>query len=168
MRRKLLAIARKDVGKVEAGKNQGDWIKKLWPATSYPNGYKNKEPYCAAGVAYVLREWLKLDEVLDALGLTVEAAEKWRCKSARVFDWPVWAKNKGVKILAKDAILHVGDIVVFSFSHIEIVTDDDGTSSGKFTAIGYNTDAAGSREGDGCWEKSRSRAKVQCFIRILP
>ena len=34
-------------------------------------------------------------------------------------------------------------------------------------AIGYNTNASGSRDGEGCFEKPRSRAAVKCFIRIL-
>jgi hypothetical protein len=110
LRQKLIDIARKDVGKTEVTKNQAPWIAKYWPATTYPDGMDNREPYCAAAQAYCLREWLKLKEVLTALGMTKEQAEKWRCKSASVFkasdSWLNWAKSaKGVKVLPKNSIL---------------------------------------------------------------
>lgn len=167
LRKKLVAIARRDVNKVEDTKNQSPWIKKLWPATSYPEGYANREPYCAAGVAYCVREWVKDPDVAKALKMTPEEAERKRCKSAAAFGWSEWAKDKGVRVLPKNCILHLGDLAVYSFSHIEIVTDDDGTEKGPFTAIGFNTDASGSRDGQGCFEKPRSRAKVREFIRLM-
>lgn len=167
LRKQMVAIARKDVGKTEESKNKAPWISKLWPATSYPNGMENREPYCAAGMAYILREWLKNPKVLEAFGFTAAEAEKWRCKSAAAFGWTSWAKDKGLEILPKNSILHMGDIVVYSFSHIGIVSDDDGTKTGPFTEISYNTNSAGSNDGEGCVEKARSRTKVREFIRIL-
>lgn len=172
LRLKLLEIARLDRGKVEVTKNQAPWIAKLWPATTYPDGMKNREPYCAAGVAYCVREWLRDGSVLAAFGFTPEQAEKWRCKSASVYkaedSWLNWAKQaKGVTVLPKTCILHAGDLVVYSYSHIEIVTDDDGTNNGAMICLGYNTDASGSADGQGCYEKPRNRAKVRSFIRLL-
>ena len=167
LRKKLIDIARRDVGKTEQSKNRAPWIAKLWPATSYPEGYNNREPYCAAGLAYCLREWILLPDVLAALKMTVSGAQKWRCKSARAFDWEDWAREKGLQILPKNCILKASDIVIYSYSHIELVSDDDGTDRGPFTAIGYNTNAAGSRDGEGCYEKPRNRSKVKCFIRLL-
>lgn len=166
-RKRLLEIARKDVGKKEASKNQAPWIEKLWPATSYPLGFRNREPYCAAGAAYVLKEWLRIPEVRDQLKMSVSAAELWRCKSAAVFAWETWAKQKRLQVLPKYCILKAGDLVIYSYSHIEIVSDDDNTERGPFTAIGYNTNAAGSRDGDGCFEKPRTRSSVKCFIRLM-
>ena len=168
LRQRMIDIARRDVGKVEHTKNQAEWIKWLWPATSYPEGYAQRAPYCAAGLCYVLREWLKDNEVLHALNLTAEQAEKWRCKSAAAFDWIDWARGKQLQVINSHAILHAGDIVVYSYSHIELVTDDDNTHEGPFVAVGYNTNSSGSRDGEGCFEKPRSRAAVKCFIRILP
>ena len=167
LRKRLVDIARFDVGSVEVTKNRAPWIAKLWPATSYPDGYTNREPYCAAGLAYCLREWLNLPEVLDTFKLKPSTAEKWRCKSARAFDWEDWAKAKKLQILPKNSILKTADIVIYSYSHIELVSDDDGTKTGPFTAIGYNTNASGSRDGEGCFEKPRARASVKCFIRLL-
>jgi hypothetical protein len=164
----LVNIARRDVGKTEVSKNRAPWIEKLWPATSYPKGHENREPYCAAGVAYCVREWLKLQQTLDAFKMTPAQTEKWRCKSAAVAGWYEWAQEtSGVMVLPKSTILHAGDLVIYTYSHIELVADDDGTKDGPFTVIGYNTDAGGSRDGEGCYEKPRSRKSVKCFIRML-
>lgn len=175
LRMKLVNLARADVGKTEVTKNRAPWIEKLWPSTSFPEGYDLKEPtykgrapYCAAGVSYNVREWVHIPEVAAALGMTVAQAEKWRCKSAAAFEWEKWAKAKKLTVLPKSCILHAGDIVIYNKSHIEIVADDDGTNDGAFVAIGYNTSPAGSRDGEGCYEKPRSRGDVKCFIRILP
>jgi len=167
IRKKLIDIARLDVGKVEVSKNQSPWIAKLWTATTYPEGMQERQPYCAAGASYGLREWLKLPEVLEALKMTPEQAEKWRCKSAAVREWSKWARAHKLRILPKHSILKTGDIVIYDYSHIEFVTDDDGTPKGPFVAVGYNTNSAGSRDGEGAFEKPRSRSKVECFIRIL-
>lgn len=173
LRLQLAEIARKDVGKVEVSKNQAPWIAKFWPATTYPDGMKNREPYCAAAQAYWLREWLKIPSVLRAFGFTEKAAEAWRCKSASVFkaddSWLNWADEaEGVEILPKNCILHTADLAIYTYSHIEMVTDDDGTKTGAFVAIGANTDAGGSRDGEGCFEKPRKRDKIKAFIRLLP
>lgn len=168
LRLKLVQIARRDVGQVENTKNRAPWIEKLWPATTYPAGHAERQPYCAAGLAYCLREWLRDAEVLAALKLSPTAAETWRCKSAAAFEWHKWAVRRGLPVLSKNAVLRCADIVIYKHSHIELVTDDDGTTTGPFVAVGYNTNAAGSRDGEGCFEKPRGRADVKCFIRLMP
>jgi hypothetical protein len=173
IRTKFLDIARQDVGKKELSKNQAPWIAKFWTATSYPKGHENREPYCAAAMCYWMMRWLSNEEVLQAFGFTPKGAEAWRCKSASVFrdpdsNWLKWAKTHGLTILPPHCILHSADIAIYSYSHIELVSNDDGTDDGPFTAIGANTNPAGSADGDGCWEKPRSRKNIQCFIRPLP
>lgn len=173
IRQKLLAIARHDVGKKEVTKNTAPWIGKLWPATSYPDGMENREPYCAAGVAYCVREWLQEKSVLYAFAFnSFSQADLWRCKSASVFkaddSWLNWAKKaQGVKILPKHCVLHAADLAVYTYSHIEMVSDDDGTTDGAFIGLGYNTNASASADGEGCFEKPRTRNNIQCFIRML-
>ncbi len=168
LRFRLVEIARADRDKVEVTKNQAPWIAKFWPATTYPDGMENREPYCAAAVCHWLREWLHDPAVMAALDLTPAQAEAWRCKSPAVSSWSKWARRQGLQILPANAILRRGDLVIYSYSHIEIVTDDDGTTKGPFIAIGANTNAAAARDGEGCFEKPRSRAKVKEFIRLLP
>jgi len=176
LRTRLVDLARVSEGLVEVTKNRAPWIAKFWPATftprfyikgnaTYPNG---DPPYCAAAVSYWVREWLKDPEVLAAFGMTPDQAEQWRCQSPACAEWSKWARRKGLQILPPNSILKRGDIVIYSYSHIEIVTDDDGTTKGPFVAIGANTNAAASRDGEGCFEKPRSRAKVKEFIRLLP
>lgn len=167
LRAALVKIARADVGQVEQTKNRAPWIEKLWSATTYPKGHEERQPYCAAGMAWCVREWLKLPEVRAALKLSETAAETWRCKSPAAFEWKKWSVRHGVPVLSKNVVLRAADIVIYTYSHIELVTDDDGTTTGPFTAIGYNTNAAGARDGEGCFEKPRSRKGVLCFIRLL-
>lgn len=176
LRQQLLGIARRDRGRTEITKNRAPWIAKFWPATSTPEFYEigNKDyprgdpPYCAAAVAYWVKEWLDDPDVLKAFGFNPDQAETWRCKSAGAFEWINWAKRRSLQVLNPHAILHAGDIVVYSYSHIEIVTDDDNTTDGPFVAIGANTNASASRDGEGCFEKPRNRHAVKNFIRILP
>lgn len=170
LRKKLLDIVRRDVGLTEESKNQARWISKLWEATNYPDGMHNREPYCAAGVAYGLREWLKDEEVLKAFGLTASSAEKWRCQEAAVKNWMKWARQKSLRILPPKCILKAGDLIIYKFEHgmhIEICSDDDNTTYGPFVAVGYNTNASGSRDGEGCFEKPRLRRNVLEVIRLL-
>lgn len=176
LRQKLIDIARLDVNRVEVTKNTAPWIAKFWPATHYPSGMKDRAPYCAAAACYWVREWLKLPDVLKALKMTPAQAEAWRCKSASVYkaddSWLNWGrKTPGVQVLPRASILHTGDIVIYKapgYSHLEVVVDDDGGTTGPLIAIGANTDAGGSQDGEGCFEKPRLRNKVQNFIRLLP
>ena len=168
LRSLLVNIARADRDKVEVTKNTAPWIRKFWPATSYPTGMANQEPYCAAAVAYWVKQWLTDPEVLKAFQMSPATAEAWRCKDASVAGWSKWAKTKGLQLLPPRSILRRGDLVVYDYSHIEIVTDDDGTLTGPFVAIGANTNASASRDGEGTFEKPRNRARVKHFIRLLP
>ena len=170
LRKRLVAIERQDVGKTEVSRNQAPFIKRLWPATTFPEGHALRQPYCAAGQCWGVREWLKDPEVLFALGMTAQRAESWRCKSASAYkasdSWMNWAKLNGLWLPA-NSILKTGDLVVYRRSHIELVTDDDGTPSGRFIALGYNTNSAGSRDGEGVWEKESTRSDVYGFIRLM-
>jgi len=84
-RQLLIEIARRDVGQREVS-NRAPWIKKLWPVTSYPLGYEERAPYCAAGMVWVLKTWIEelrnRGELVNTLGMTGAQAEKWRCKLA--------------------------------------------------------------------------------------
>jgi len=166
IRQALVEIARRDVGKVEQTRNRAPWIQKYWSATTLPNGHADRQPYCAAAVAWWVREWLKIPEVLDALKMTPAGAERWRCKSPAAFAWLDWANARRLEVLGDRPTerLRVGDIFVFDMSHIGIVRDDD--SSGVYT-IEANTGATGSRDGDGCFEKVRQRHQARAFIRLI-
>ena len=167
LRERLIEIAARDAGQMETSRNRGPAIAKFWEATSYgPSGYVNREPYCAAAVCYWVREWLRDAEVLAALGKTAEQAAQWRCRSARAFDWLDWAAMRGLRTLsdAPREVLHTGDIVVFDFSHIGLVTGDNGS---RIYTIEANTGASGGRDGDGIFRKDRPREVARRFIRLM-
>ena len=166
IRQQLVEIARRDVGKVEITRNRAPWIQKYWSATTLPNGHAERQPYCAAAVAWWVREWLRLPEVLDAMKMTATGAERWRCKSARAFDWLDWANARRLEVLGDRPTerLRVGDIMVLDVSHIGIVRDDD--ARGVFT-IEANTGNGSIRDGDGCFERVRTRAQARAFIRLI-
>lgn len=173
LRKRLVDIARKNKGLTETSKNQAPWIKELWTATSYGvEGHDKREPYCAAGMCWTLREWLKDPEVLKSLNLDAKAAEKWRCKSASVYkaprdNWLYWAGKIGAKILGPNDTIHTGDFVIYKRSHIDLAVDDTNVYP-NFYSIGYNTSSGGfSRDGEGCFEKLSSRKDVLNFIRVL-
>lgn len=170
LRKRLVTIASRDVGQMETSRNQGPAIRKFWPATNYPDGYRNREPYCAAAVAYWVREWLKDPEVAIAVceqyDILPSKLEAWRCKSAAAFGWLDWAKKRNVHTLSDSILntLHTGDLMVFDMSHIGIVSDD---SKQLVYTIEANTGATGGRDGDGIFQKSRQRPLARAFIRIL-
>ena len=167
LRDRLVAIAKRDVGQIETSRNQGPAMKRYWPATSYPEGYANREPYCAAAVCYWVREWLKDPEVLSALKMTPAKADAWRCKSAGAFAWFDWAKKRGLLTMndGTSVTLHTGDIMIFDMSHIGIVTGDN--SASRVYTIEANTGPTGGRDGDGVWAKERQRSLARNFIRLL-
>ena len=173
LRQQLVEIARRDVGKVEVTRNRAPWIQKYWPATSSPKfydpnepNYKGRPPYCAAAVAYWVKEWLILKDVRAALGMTWEQANNWRCKSARAFDWLDWAAARKLEVLSDRPTerLRVGDLMVFDISHIGVVKDD---SPNQIFTIEANTGNGSVRDGDGCFERVRTRSAARAFIRLI-
>lgn len=166
----FVKIASRDLGKVEKPKNNmGEWIKKFWPSTSYPDGYENREPYCAAAMCYWLDtvgDELAKAGMLEAMtGMNAEQFEKWRCQSAAAFGWLPWAKKaKGVTVLPDTAEPRKGDCVIFDFSHIGLVTGVP--RKGRIATIEANTGPSGERDGDGCWPKDRPQEVVRAFIRF--
>jgi len=157
LRQKLVSIASLDVGQTEKTRNQSTAIKKFWPATTYPQGYADRSPYCAAAVAYWVQQWLKDAEVCKALGKSPSQAQLWRCKSPAAFGWRDWANRNGLLVMNddQDNTLHTADIMVFDCSHIGIVTGDTGP---WVDTIEANTGSTNTRDGDGIWAKRRHRS----------
>lgn len=169
IRQKLIAIARAKVGTIEIPRNSntGPSILEFQRASNLDGtGW----PYCAAFVDWVILQWGKLPEVLKALNLTPSEFERWRPKTAAAYGFHEWAENKGLQVFDENenpgqAILHTGDIVTFDFSHVGIIDTDRGNL--LYTVEG-NTDAAGSRDGGGVYDKIRARSLARKIIRILP
>ena len=167
IRKLLVDIAALDVGQMEVTRNRGQAIKKFWPATSYPEGYVNREPYCAAAVAYWVQQWLRDPLVVQAMGMSPSQLDRWRCKSARAFDWLDWAKKGKLRIFGESEYedVKLGDLMVFDMSHIGIVT---GRLGKNILTIEANTGEQGTRDGEGIFRKSRPYTLTKAFISLLP
>lgn len=149
---KLILIANDEVGTSETSKNQGPGIKKYWTATNYPDGYENREPWCAAYVCWCIKQCKVF-------------TESNRPKTASAFGYEEWANNLGLTLIKLPYIIKRGDIVIYKFSHIGIATEDS-DSDGDFRAIEGNTNDAGSREGGSVLIKSRNISSVRSVIRL--
>ena len=165
---KLVKIALSQVGVREVGgNNRGAKVREYQAATSLkPAAW----PWCAAFTGWCIREWLKDRETVAWLGLKVLTPEKWRPKTAAAFGYIEWAKARPstTKIIPKSAVPKVGDIAVFDFSHIGIVSKVNKTN---FQWVEGNTNGKGTRDstsGDGVWLKTRTFSTVRCYIRINP
>ena len=152
----LVQVAGGQVGVREASRNRGAGIAKYWDATSYPEGHDERQPWCAAFVAWCLRE-----AIIRRWGAESAAPFK-RCRSARCYDWIAWASHEpGVRIVSTP---QPGDIVVYNFSHIGIVSGTNGGTD--FEALEGNTDDEGGREGVEVAVRRRQRKLAKAFIRL--
>ncbi len=151
---RLIAIASTQVGIHETSRNNGTGIEKYWGSTTYPDGYKNREPYCAAAQCWIAQQ----SQIFT---------EKERPKSASAFGWESWGDDCDlVKVTRSPRGVKRGDFVVFSFSHIGIATSNS-DKYGNFNTIEANTGANGSRDGDGVYSKTRNISSVRSTIGVL-
>lgn len=155
----VVAVAESQLGVKETSKNYGPKIAKFWEATDYPDGMKNREPWCAAFVAWCVREAGRAEGWLDK-------SERNRPRSAAVRDWVPAALKLGWKVFGPgDPVMFPapGDIVVFKFSHIGIVTEREAYD---VRTIEGNTGAQGEREGKYVMRRERGiRELCRSFIR---
>ena len=166
---KLINIAKAEVGTREAAiNNTGARIVEYQGATWLAPG---AWPWCAAFTSWVMREWLADESVRTSLNLSsFSLAEKWRCRDASAFGWEKWARQRDLLILPETEIARAGDIVVFDFSHIGLVIEDQGLITNKIKTIEGNTNNKGDREsnsGDGVWNKERMPVLTKSYIRIF-
>jgi peptidoglycan hydrolase-like protein with peptidoglycan-binding domain len=137
----------------ETSKNQGPEIAKFWTATSYPTGYANREPYCAAFVCWLVRE--------AVAGRTVAFSLP---KSALAYDLEPWARANAAKGVSVVKTPKAGDLFTLATaSHCGLVV---GVSGSTVITIEGNTDGTGGREGDGVYKRSRPISTIRQFIRI--
>ena len=125
-------------------------------------------PWCAAFIAWCLKEWLRSPDVQSAFGLSsIAQVEQWRFRSAKAFDFENWGTAHKMDVLPEGALAKAGDIITFDFSHIGIVRADEVQGQPIATVEG-NTNGAGSRDGDGVYLKTRADSLTRRYIRLLP
>jgi hypothetical protein len=152
---KLIAIASKDLGIFETSKNHGDGIAKFWTVCDYSEGYKDKQPYCAAAVSY----WINQMGVFSPHDSP---------RTASAFGMEDWAKDIGISLVGHPKSIKRGDLIVYSFSHVGIATGDS-DKGGNFATIEANTSPGTSgsqREGGGVYARKRNLDLVRSIVRI--
>jgi peptidoglycan hydrolase-like protein with peptidoglycan-binding domain len=141
------------------GKNQGPGIKKYWDATTYKDGFENREPYCAAAVCWWIREACKGIKTPFKLPTTPVAYN--------LMVWPAKELNQGVLFIPKRETLLPGDIVIWEFSHASIVESPCPKGNTQVSTIDANTSpGSGDNEGGGVFRRTRSRNLIRGVVRI--
>lgn len=153
---RLIPVFAALVGIREVTKNQGPGIEQFWSATTYPTGYANREPYCAAAICWVVRK------AMDGLVIPFSLP-----RSPVAYDFEKWAlanENKGVRLLPAGTPPKPGDIFTLAAaSHVGLIAEVHGRT---VSTIEANTDGLGGREGDGVYRKTRNVSAIRKIIRI--
>lgn len=153
---KLVALAQPEIGVEEIdGTNCGVRVDGYKSATNLPP--HESWPWCAAFVCWLVREAIRTDGPYTFARPTTAGAWDFENWSKKQDDSTHTLRNPGNDIKA-------GDIVIFKFSHVGLCIR--GAEAGRIRTIEGNTDAAGSREGGGVFEKSRSLDSIKTRIRF--
>lgn len=153
---KLVALARLEIGVEEVdGTNCGVRVDAYKSATNLPP--HEAWPWCAAFIDWLVREAVRTDGPYTFARPTTAGA--WNLEN--------WSKKQDgsthtLRTPGND--IKSGDIVIFKFSHVGICVR--GPEADRIRTIEGNTDAAGSREGGGVFEKSRSLDSIKTRIRF--
>ena len=161
----LARIAEAEIGVREIGGNNcGPRIREYQKATWLaPDAW----PWCAAFVDWCILQWVESPSVRATLDKTIGQVAVWRPRTAGAWDLVNWAKEHKLLVAGEDAVARRGDIVVYDFSHVGIVSED--SQRGELSVIEGNTNGRGERDsesGDGVWKKERDRSLVKKFIRL--
>jgi cell wall-associated NlpC family hydrolase len=152
----VIAIATSQVGVRETGGGTGPDIRKYWSA-SYASG--NGGPWCATFIAWCIQQSKILPD-----NVRPKTASCFRDTQNGFEGWARKNSNNAFLRMSPKNITR-GELVIFSFSHIGIALSNSDIS-GNFKTIEGNTNAAGSREGDGVYEKTRNIRVVRSAIAI--
>ena len=153
---KLVSLARNEIGVEEVdGSNCGVRVDADKSATNLPP--HEAWPWCAAFVCWLVREAIRTDGPYTFA----------RPTTAGAWDFENWSKkqdNSTHTLRTPGNDIKAGDIVIFKFSHIGLCVRS--AEAGRIRTVEGNTDAAGSREGGGVFERSRSLDSIKTRIRF--
>jgi len=153
---KLVALAQLEIGVEEVdGTNCGVRVDSYKSATNLPP--HEAWPWCAAFVCWLVREAVRTDGPYTFARPTTAGA--WNLEN-----WSKEQDNSTHTLRNPGNDVKAGDIVIFKFSHVGLCLR--GAETGRIRTIEGNTDAAGSREGGGVFEKSRALDSIKTRIRF--
>lgn len=153
---KLVSLARNEIGVEEVdGSNCGVRVDTYKSATNLPP--HEAWPWCAAFICWLVREAVRTDGPYTFARPTTAGAWDFENWSKKQDNSTHTLRNPGNDIKA-------GDIVIFKFSHIGLCVRS--AEAGRIRTVEGNTDAAGSREGGGVFEKSRALDSIKTRIRF--
>ena len=138
------------VGEREQGQNKGGFVRRVWEVGGFsPWFYRTAQPWCAAFVRMCA---IQAGEIRPGLS-TIPPARV----AASVAGWLTWCQSFAVQ-LPRDGGKK-GDVLIFlpRLSHIGII--EERTAAG-YIVIEGNTNAEGSREGNGVWRRNRPFREV--------
>ncbi len=150
----ITKAALSQVGVRETRKNGGPQIVEYQKATWLPPG---AWPWCAAFVCWVVRNAVGQEKVSFKLP-----------KTAGAWDFERWCREQDNSVRLRKPHMNdikAGDIIVFAFSHIGIAIGPP-DKNGNVPTVEGNTNGAGSREGDGVYQKTRHLSKIRSRIRF--
>jgi hypothetical protein len=126
-------------------------ISEYFKATNYPTGAASREPWCAAFVCWCIQQSGLFDE-------------NSRPKNADAFGFDNWARQSNVSsrvaLEYNPRDVKPGDIVVFSWSHVGIVTKSTPGES-TFQTIDGNT------AGGKIAQRNRQLSSVKFVVRVV-
>lgn len=153
---KLVALAQLEIGVEEVdGTNCGVRVDSYKSATNLPP--HEAWPWCAAFICWLVREAVRTDGPYTFARPTTAGA--WNLEN-----WSKEQDNSTHTLRNPGNNVKAGDIVIFKFSHVGLCLR--GAEAGRIRTIEGNTDAAGSREGGGVFEKSRALDSIKTRIRF--
>lgn len=154
-------IAKKEVGIEEVnGTNCGPRVNEYKAATNLPAN--ESWAWCAAFVDWV---------VAEAMRIGLASGHKYtfrRPVTAGAWDLENWSLKQDNSTQTRKQPgrdIKAGDIVIFTFSHVGIAIGPP-DADGYVPTVEGNTDAAGSREGGGVFQKRRHISKIRSRIRF--
>ena len=145
----LVSAALGQVGKREVGHNGGSAVRAYQSATYLAPG---DWPWCAAFVCWCFRAASLSCPVDFKLPVT-----------PRAYGFEAWGRSNWNLIESPSSILR-GDLVIYEISHIGIAVRD--SVEGRFLTVEGNTNPAGSREGDGVYQRERGLSFVRSIVRM--
>lgn len=147
---KILSVANSQLNKNISYKGNASQISQYFAATTLKNGAADRQPWCAAFVCWVLKQTGIFDETS-------------RPKTASAFGFEDWARSSLVRsrvaLVSNPRTVEPGDLVIFSWSHIGIVSEV--TGPGTFKSLDGNTSGATVAI------RSRKISGVRSIIRIV-